>query len=331
MRVPKRKPELMKQRHAVHLGREIGRARIHHEPRRDQRCRKRDQTDQLASRRRAIPAHGAKIERRPLRRRRRSQERRFRRSSVRRHGRAGASRGHAKIMTPMTPSTNGRPSLRSARAALALVGILVAVAAAGCGTSHPSALTASDLAEAQTFPFYRIYWTGPRFEGHPLAAVDGINGYIPKVGDSIYYGDCVQSKGIFGGGSCELPLQVTTVVYVLHSNATLGPQSNMLIRGVPATVYDEGRSIEIYTGRVAIDIFSDDFTHALRASEELRPLNAPGSASGDLPAPVYCPGLSGAVSTALARVMVGLPNKVCQHTAAQQAYNKQVTKSASSG
>jgi hypothetical protein len=234
-------------------------------------------------------------------------------------------------MTPMNHSTNDRRFARALRPALIVAGIVLALGAAGCGTSHPAPLPASDLAEAQTFPFYRIYWTGPSFEGHPLAAVDGINGYIPKVGDSVYYGDCVQSKGIFGGGSCELPLQVTTVVYVLHSNATLGPQSNTLIRGVPATVYDEGRSIEIYTGRVAIDVFSDSFTHALRASEELRPLNAPGSASGALPAPVYCPGLAGAVNTALARVMASLPNSVCQHTAAQQAYNKQVTKSASSG
>ena len=47
------------------------------------------------------------------------------------------------------------------------------------------------------------------------------------------------------------------MIYRLHSNAALGPQRNMLIRGVPATVYDEGRSIELYSGRVAIDIFSD--------------------------------------------------------------------------
>ncbi len=69
------------------------------------------------------------------------------------------------------------------------------------------------------------------------------------VGDSVYYGDCVQRKGIFGGGSCLLPLQVTTVIYRLHSNATLGPQRNTVIRGVPATVYDEGRSIELYSGQ----------------------------------------------------------------------------------
>ena len=112
---------------------------------------------------------------------------------------------------------------------------------------------------------------GRRFAGNPLAAVDGLKGYIASVGDSVYYGDCVQSKGIFGGGSCQLPLQVTTVIYHLHSNKALGPQHNIVVRGVPATVYDEGRSIELYIGRVAIDIFSDTFAHALAAAQRLLP------------------------------------------------------------
>jgi hypothetical protein len=94
---------------------------------------------------------------------------------------------------------------------------------------------------------------------------------------------------------------------------------------VPATVYDEGRSIEIYTGRVAIDIFSDTYAHALQASDELRPINAPGSSSGDLPPPVFCPELSGPVGTNLAHVMANLPRHVCQQAAAQNAYTKAVT------
>jgi hypothetical protein len=227
-------------------------------------------------------------------------------------------------MTPVTSTIPDRTPPRTARA-LVLAAICAALALGGCGTSHPPTVASGDLAEAQTFPFYPIYWVGPSFDGHPLAAVDGLNSYIPKVGDSVYYGDCVQSKGIFGGGSCLLPVQVTTVVYVLHSNATLGPQRNTLVRGVPATVYDEGRSIEIYTGRVAIDIFSHDYAYAVQASERLRPLNAPGSATGDLPAPVYCPGLSGPLDASLAQVMDNLPRHVCQTTAAQQAYTKEIT------
>lgn len=209
--------------------------------------------------------------------------------------------------------------------ALALAAVLMAVAVSGCATGHPAPISASELAEAQTFPYYKTYWVGPRFAGYPLAAADGLNDYIATVGDSVYYGDCVQSNGIFGGGSCQLPLQVTTVIYVLHSNTALGPQRNMLIRGVPATVYDEGRSIEIYSGRVAIDVFSNTFAHALAAANELLPLNAPGSSSGTLPSPVYCPGLSGPQQPALQRAMASLPGHACQQAAAQSAYTKSLT------
>jgi len=197
------------------------------------------------------------------------------------------------------------------------------VGAAGCSTEHPRPISAAELAEAETFPYYRIYWVGPSFEGHPLAAADGLRSYINTVGDSVYYGDCVQSKGIFGGGSCLLPLQVTTVIYRLHSNATLGEQRNILVRGVPATVYDEGRSIEVYSGRLAIDIFSDTFAHAVQAADELLPMNAPGSASGDLPPPIYCPGLYGPLEAPLQRVMENLPGHACQRAAAATAYAQQ--------
>jgi hypothetical protein len=223
-------------------------------------------------------------------------------------------------MTTMGTAATTNPLKRAARAGLALAALCAAVLAGGCATAHPRPITATALAEAKTFPYYRVYWVGPTFAGQPLAAADGLQGYINTVGDSVYYGDCVHGKGIFGGGSCLLPLQVTTVIYRLHSNSSLGPQRNMVVRGVPATVYDEGRSIEVYSGRVAIDIFSDTFTHALAAATELLPLNAPGSASGDLPPPVYCPGLSGAMDARLQRVMASLPRRACQRAAAAVAF-----------
>jgi hypothetical protein len=231
-------------------------------------------------------------------------------------------------MTAMTSSTadhtHERTPRRARRLALAACLAAASLAGAGCGTGHPRPIAAAELAEAQTFPFFKLYWVGPRFEGHALAAADGLRGYIDRIGDSVYYGDCVQSKGIFGGGSCQLPLQVTTVVYRLHSNAPLGPQRNTLVRGVPATVYDEGRSIELYTGRLAIDVFSDTFAHAMRATGQLLPVNAPGTAAGPLPAPVYCPGLSGAIEGHLARVMARLPAHACQQAAAASAYEHEL-------
>jgi len=203
-----------------------------------------------------------------------------------------------------------------------LLVLCAAATACGSATRHPPPISAGALEEAETFPYYRLYWVGRSFDGHPLAAVDAQKSYIASVGDSVYYGDCVHGKGIFGGGSCLLPLQVTTVIYRLHSNATLGPQRNIIVRGVPATVYDEGRSIEVYSGRVTIDIFSDTFSHAHKAALELLPLNAPGSAAGRLPPPVYCPGLSGALDAKLKRLLERLPGRVCQRARAAEAFAK---------
>jgi hypothetical protein len=229
-------------------------------------------------------------------------------------------------MTAMTAATANRKRSRRATAALVLVAICAAVAVSGCGTSQPRPILAGELAEAQTFPYYRVYWVGPSFEGHTLSAADGLRSYLDSVGDSVFYGDCVHGKGIFGGGSCLLPLQVTTLIYHLHSNKALGPQRNIVIRGVPAVVYDEGRSLELYTGHVAVDTFSNSLRHALRAAQELYPINAQGSSKDDLPLPVYCPGLYGPQEIALARVTDSLPGQVCEHAARQLEYLEGVKK-----
>ncbi|HTA14462.1 MAG TPA: hypothetical protein VK781_06350 [Solirubrobacteraceae bacterium] len=210
---------------------------------------------------------------------------------------------------------------RSSRRLLAFATLLLAVPLfSGCGTQHPPPLERSALSEAQTFPYYKLYWVGPSFLGEPLAAVDGLRNYSAGIGDSVYYGDCVTGKGLLGGGgNCQLPLQVTTVIYRLHSNSPLGPQRNAQIRGVPATIYDEGHTIELYSGRLAIDVFSNTPARALLAANQLLPINAPGSAAGKLPPPVYCPGLSGPVSAELQGTLSHLPGRPCQKTQAALA------------
>jgi hypothetical protein len=76
---------------------------------------------------------------------------------------------------------------------------------------------------------------------------------------------------------------------------------------------------------VAIDVFSDTFEHAYQAALQLRPLNAPGSASGSLPPPVYCPELSGAMDAHLQKVMDHLPAHACQKANAAVAYAQSLT------
>jgi len=211
-----------------------------------------------------------------------------------------------------------RPAKRAwARRALplCLLGAL-ALALAGCGTGTPPPISKGELAAARTFPYYTVYWVGMRFGRHHLTAADGIEGYKPQIGDSLYYGDCVRSKGMLGSSGCLLPLQVTTVIYVLHSNFTLGGQRNTVIRGVPAVIYDEGRSIELYSGRVAIDIFSDNLKDALAAAKQLRPFNRPGNDREPLPPPVYCPVLYGPQTPAVGAALAKLPEEACKRAEA---------------
>ena len=219
---------------------------------------------------------------------------------------------------------------RAAGVARRLGGLLLAVLAlAGCATGRPGQVHDYELASAQTFPFYRIYWVGPDFGGISLSAVDGLSGYISSVGDSVYYGNCVQSKGIFGGGSCRLPLQVTTVglPQPLQPGPRLPTQHHH--PRVPAVVYDGGRSIELYSGHVAIDVFSDTFEHALRGSQQLYPVNAPGSNKGNLPPPVFCPGVYGSVGLEETRVLANLPGHVCQKALKEQEFQESIKRSGS--
>ncbi len=216
--------------------------------------------------------------------------------------------------SPTPPDPIRRSSI--ARLPAVLLAALACVLAGGCANDQPAPLTVRELAEAQTFPFYRVYWVGPRFGSYGLVAADGRNNYVSTSGDGVYYGNCLAGKSSAFGSGCVLPLQITTLIYTRHANAPLGHQRNVLLRGVPAVIYDGGSSIELYSGRVAINVFADSLSEGLRAVRALRPLNAPGSAEQTLPPPVYCPGLSGPRPAAVAAALRALPGHACQRLSA---------------
>lgn len=202
---------------------------------------------------------------------------------------------------------------RGAYVALALLlSLIPALSLSGCGTVSPPPIAHGELAAARTFPYYTVFWVGESFKHHALTAADGVRGYRPSIGDSVYYGDCLRSKSLLGGDGCVLPLQVTTLIYTMKPNFTLGPQRNVLIRGVPAVVYDGGRSLILYSGHVAIEVFSDGYSDALEAAKLLRPFNATGSDHGPLAPPDYCPLLHGPETTAVELAMRHLPGDACK-------------------
>jgi hypothetical protein len=193
--------------------------------------------------------------------------------------------------------------------------LLTCIACAGCSTGPPPPVGAQELSQAETFPYYKLYWVGRSFLHHPLTAVDGRATYNPVNGESDYYGSCSSGGGLLGEGACNLPLRVTTLVYVPHPNRPLGEQQNVLIRGVPATIYNRGRSINLYSGHLAIELTADTAAHAMLAAGWLRPLNAPGAAGETLPLPTYCPRLYGPrprqVRSVMAQLRRNLPRRAC--------------------
>jgi hypothetical protein len=193
--------------------------------------------------------------------------------------------------------------------------LLTCIASAGCSTGPPPPVGAQELSQAETFPYYKLYWVGHSFLHHPLTAVDGRASYNPVNGESDYYGSCSSGGGLLGEGACNLPLRITTLVYVPHPNRPLGEQQNVLIRGVPATIYNHGRSINLYSGHLAIELTADTAAHALLAANRLRPLNAPGAAGETLSMPTYCPRLYGPrpaqVRSVIAELRRSLPRRAC--------------------
>lgn len=162
----------------------------------------------------------------------------------------------------------------------------------GCHTRSPPPLSDRALRATRSFDGLTIYWVGRRFEGIPLTAADRPKDYDRSLGIRLYYGDCLGRRRLFASGGCTLPLEINTVHYFPHSNDALGPRVMTRIRGVPAVIYDQGRSIEVYTGPLAIDVFADTPARALRAARALHTLNAgPDTAADQLQPPFYTPGV----------------------------------------
>ena len=183
-----------------------------------------------------------------------------------------------------------RPDLPSFTRALTATSLLVAgFGLSGCHTHPARPIDPRALAGTRHFQLYTVYWAGRKFEGFQLTAADRPADYEPALGMRVYYGDCIHHQGITSGG-CTLPLEVNTVLYRPHSNDGLGDQRAATIRGVPAVVYEHGKSIELYTGCLTIDVFADNPGRALRAAKAVRPLNPSPAAGPELPPPLYPPG-----------------------------------------
>jgi hypothetical protein len=150
------------------------------------------------------------------------------------------------------------------------------------------------LTQARSFAAYPLYDAGPTAAALPLVAVlrrnDGPTDYV-----SFVYGDCRPA----GGAGCAPPVEVQ-VWAACKRNLSLygGPGTptpeRVVVRGAPAAFFEDGRRLEIQTGRSTVVVFARSRDEALAVAGSLRAVNGDVRAGERFPGPA-----PGAVSGAL--------------------------------
>jgi hypothetical protein len=178
------------------------------------------------------------------------------------------------------------------RVAKVVAAIASAGVVAGCATGPAPPISARQLAYAHSFALFTLYWAGKSVDGIPLIEADGLGDYNAQVGVTMYYGNCIH-KSFLKLGGCTLPLKVTTVWYIPHSNISLGPQRNIRVHGVPAVIFDHGDEVEVYTDAMAVDVVGATPKLTMAGVKQLTTFNRrPTAAWPAFPPPQFTPGVS---------------------------------------
>lgn len=143
----------------------------------------------------------------------------------------------------------------------------------GCGdTVQDQPIASNSLEQLVALEEAPVYWLGLSFRGLQMSEV------IPDPGGAytLQYGNCT----IGGQSICVPPLEIVT-----SPDSSFVPGGHvggrrLRIRGVPAVSFREGRTIELATGAVVIDIYASSPPLARAAAQTMVPVNrlaVPGS------------------------------------------------------
>ena len=162
------------------------------------------------------------------------------------------------------------------RRALAVVLVLCSLALGACGNTLQDQPIPHNTLESLLVAPYPVYWLGGSFRG--LAITEAARD--PSGAFSIQYGDCLQG----GQNTCVTALRVTTSPDNSFLPGGSAPQRTARIRGVEAVVARAGRTIEIATAGVVVDIYAVNARLAGEAAATIVPINAIGAPGESLPA-----------------------------------------------
>jgi hypothetical protein len=151
-------------------------------------------------------------------------------------------------------------------AATAVALCLAAAGAAGCGDTLQDKPIPHNLLEGLIVAPTPVYWLGRSFSGLQITEVGHDTGgaYV------LQYGDCQEG----GQSVCVPPVRVVTSPDNSFLPGGTSAQRSAYVRGAPAVVARGGRSIEIATGTVVVDIIARDAALAASAARALSAINA---------------------------------------------------------
>jgi hypothetical protein len=141
------------------------------------------------------------------------------------------------------------------------------------------------VAEAQSFSRFPLYDAGPLALGLRRVAVlrrdDGPADYV-----SFVYGDCAAQDGTGCAPPAEIqvwPACVRNLSLYREPDTPSGEQA--AVRGVPAAFFEEGRRLELQTGRATVVVFARSRGDALELAGLLRGVNVTVGPGQRLPRP----------------------------------------------
>jgi hypothetical protein len=154
---------------------------------------------------------------------------------------------------------------------------LAALWLSACGNAAPPQPVSHSSLEAMVVNPFPVYWLGGSF--HRLTISEAFHDTSGAY--SLQYGGCLEG----GQGTCVAPLRiVTSADNSFQPGGETGSHSTV-IRGVPARVAQQGRTIVLATAGVVVDIYARDSSLARAAAMMAVPINQSAAPGSPLPAP----------------------------------------------
>jgi hypothetical protein len=176
------------------------------------------------------------------------------------------------------PPPRGRPRLAHVLPLTALVALCALVLSACGNTLQDQPVPPSFLEPLVTQEEFPVYWLGGLFHRLAITSI----GRDPSGAYEIAYGNCIEG----GQSVCVTPLQIVTSPDNSFRPGGSTPTRIVPLRGEPSVVLQSGRTIEVPTGAVVVDVYADSPTLARAAAETMVTINAPEPPGTELPRPL---------------------------------------------